>query len=66
MGAVVAAAWWGWSQVVGPTKINDMLGLLVVIGVGVAAYGALLWTMKIEGRDDLAGLWTRFRKKLPS
>ena len=56
---VVAATWWAWTRVFLPTKLMDSLGLMLVITVGVAIYGALLWTLKIEGRDDLAALVRR-------
>jgi hypothetical protein len=35
----------------------------VVIAVGVAVYGAALWVLKIEGRDDLAAIGRRLRAK---
>lgn len=64
MSAVVAAGWWGWTRGVAPTKISDSLGLVLVIAAGVACYGALLWKLKIEGRDDFAAFWKKFRAKL--
>jgi len=30
----------------------------------VAVYGALVWAMRIEGREDLAGLLAKLRAKL--
>ncbi len=44
-------------------RLAQAAGLGVVIGLGVAVYGALLWTMRIEGREDLSALWAKFRSK---
>ena len=63
MGAVVGGAWWGWMQIATGSKWNDAIGLLLTIVLGVSVYGALLWGMKIEGRDDLAAILNRFRRK---
>jgi putative peptidoglycan lipid II flippase len=63
MGAVVGGAWWGWTQFVTLSAWSDAIGLLVVIAIGVAAYGGILWSWKIEGRDDLAAILNRVRRK---
>jgi putative peptidoglycan lipid II flippase len=62
MGVVVGTGWWFWPQPV-ITKFNDALGLAVLIGVGVASYGGLLWLLRIEGRDDLAAMVAKVRAK---
>ncbi len=63
MGAVVGGAWWGWSQFAPAFKWSDAIGLLFVIALGVSVYGGILWGWKIEGRDDLAAVLHRFRRK---
>ena len=63
MGAVVAAGWWGWSQAVPVSKSTDTLGLAGVILAGVAVYGGQLWVFRIEGRDDLAAIFSKIRAK---
>jgi hypothetical protein len=35
-----------------------------LIGAGIAAYGAGLWLLRIEGREELAALLRRARSKL--
>ncbi len=57
MAAVVESSW---------LAIREMHGAHVIavfglIPLGVAIYAAALWLLKIEGRDELAALWTRFR-----
>jgi putative peptidoglycan lipid II flippase len=63
MGAVVAAMWWGWAHVMAATKFHDALGLAIVIATGVTVYAALLWTLKIEGRNDVSALWSKLRTR---
>jgi putative peptidoglycan lipid II flippase len=62
MGAVVTGGWWAWEQFVAGSKLGDVFGLLLIIGVGVAAYGGMLWAFKIEGRDDLSMVLSRRRR----
>lgn len=64
MGAVVAFGWWLWSRQVVAGKMADAVGMLLVIGGGVLVYGALVWGMRIEGRDDLAGVLGKVRARL--
>jgi putative peptidoglycan lipid II flippase len=63
MGTLVGGGWWLWSRVVPVTKLMDCLGLLTMIGSGVAVYAGLLWALKIEGRDDLTAVVTRMRAR---
>ena len=63
MGAMVTAGWWAWSHYAHAGKLADALGLLVLIGVGVLVYAALVWWMRIEGRDDLAAVLGKVRAK---
>lgn len=63
MGAVVAAGWWGWTQFQPPRKTADLPGVLVLVATGVAVYGAAIWALRIEGRDDLAAVWAKVRAK---
>ena len=64
MGVFVAGGWWAWGRIVPPTYWGDALGLLVLIGAGGGSYAGLLWGMRIEGRQDLAAVWTKLRAKL--
>ena len=63
MGLLVAGGWWAWSRFVPPSKVSDALALLVLIVAGVAVYGGMIWGLKIEGRDDLAGIMNKLRRK---
>ena len=64
MAVVVGGGWWVWSQYALAGKLADALGLFVVMGLGVIVYGALVWWMRIEGRDDLAAVLAKLRAKL--
>jgi putative peptidoglycan lipid II flippase len=64
MGAVVAGGWWLWSHYTPERKLAAALGLALLIGLGVGVYGALLWAMRIEGRDDLAAVLAKLRARL--
>jgi len=64
MGAVVAGGWWAWSHALPATKAGDAVGLAVLISAGVASYAALLWALKIEGRDELTAVLAKVRAKL--
>ncbi|MBM3853696.1 MAG: murein biosynthesis integral membrane protein MurJ, partial [Verrucomicrobia bacterium] len=63
MGLAVAAGWAGWSSFLPPSAVADVAGLAVLIAGGVAVYGALVWWMRIEGRDDLAAVLARVRER---
>lgn len=66
MTLVVAGGWWLWSARLPHTRLLDTLGLAVLIGAGVVVYGALAWMLRVEGREELAGMLTRLRAKLGS
>jgi putative peptidoglycan lipid II flippase len=61
MGAVVGAGWWLWTHFLAPTptKFTDAVALVVLIATGVAVYAALMWALKIEGRDEIAAMIAR-------
>jgi putative peptidoglycan lipid II flippase len=63
MGGMVAAGWWAWTRLVSGSKLHDALGLCILIGAGVAAYAGMLWGFKIEGRNDLASVIYKLRRK---
>ena len=64
MGVVV----WGGVQAVEKLpltgKARDLAAVAGLIPVACAVYGALLWGMKIEGREDIEVLLGKFRGKL--
>ena len=63
MGLAVGGGWWLWSHFVSGSKIGDVLGLAVLIAVGVLLYSGLLWALRIEGREELAAMFNKFRSK---
>jgi len=63
MTLVVAAGWWAWLHLMPHSKLVDALGIGVLIGVGVAVYAGLIWSLRVEGREDVAALIKRFRSK---
>ena len=52
-----------WLPLVG--KTHDLAVVLILIPVGAAVYGALLWALKIEGRNELELILNRFRGRRP-
>jgi putative peptidoglycan lipid II flippase len=43
--------------------VRDVVVVLALIPLAAAAYGALLWVMKIEGREELEALLQRWRRR---
>jgi putative peptidoglycan lipid II flippase len=46
-------------RLVPATRLRDIVGLATAIPLGVAVYGAVLWLLKMEGRDELPALGGR-------
>ncbi len=45
-------------------KAQDLVIVAGLIPAACGVYGALLWALKIEGREELTALWTRIRRKV--
>jgi putative peptidoglycan lipid II flippase len=61
MGAGVAAGWRLVQRLgLGP-RWTPAVAVLGLIPAAIAVYGALLWALRIEGREELAALWDRLR-----
>ena len=45
-------------------RIADAVAIFGLIPLGIAVYAAVLWALRIEGRDELAVLVKKFRAKL--
>ncbi|MDE3084176.1 MAG: hypothetical protein KGJ37_03010, partial [Verrucomicrobiota bacterium] len=66
-----AAVWAGWHLVGGmaaeihlfrfKVRVADLAAVLGLIPLGVAIYGAALWLLKIEGRDELKVVLRKLR-----
>lgn len=60
MGGLVAAGWWGWLR--GRGAWGDWMALLALIPAGMVVYGAVLWSLKPTGREELLQLLLRRRR----
>ncbi|OAM87568.1 hypothetical protein AW736_22475 [Termitidicoccus mucosus] len=60
MGALVWGGWRAWAACAGEgSKWADAAGLALMIAAGVAVYGALVWLLRVEDREELAGMVMR-------
>jgi putative peptidoglycan lipid II flippase len=64
MGAVVAAGWRYWRTTYPATDFFDVLGMLLMICLGIVLYVALVWLLRIEGREDVAAVLAKARSRL--
>ena len=64
----MGAAVWGGLKAVGwfalPPAVHDVAVITGLIPVAVMIYGALLWGLRIEGRDELGLLLGKLRDKV--
>ena len=58
MAAVVAGGWWMIREIYGA----DVIAVFGLIPLGVAVYAGVLWSLRIEGREELAALVAKIRK----
>ena len=61
-----AAVWGGWRLIlVGwpGSRTADAIAIFGLIPAGVAVYAAVLWALRIEGRDELAALAAKLRAR---
>jgi putative peptidoglycan lipid II flippase len=65
--AVMGAALWGGVNLVDRLlsvgKVHDLVLVAGLIPVACAVYGALLWILQIEGREELEAMFMKFRGK---
>lgn len=59
MGIAVFAGWSGWVAVAGRGPVALIAGVALSIALGVAVYGAAVWMLRIEGRDEVMALIKR-------
>ena len=64
MGAVVWGGAYGMSQLPLTDKARDLVVVAGLIPAACAVYCALLWGMKIEGREEIQALWDKLRARL--
>ncbi len=65
--ALMGVAVWGGARLAARLpltgKAQDLVIVAGLIPAACAIYGALLWALRIEGREELRALWTRLRRK---
>lgn len=59
MAALVAGGWWMIRDIYGA----DVIAVFGLIPLGVAVYAGVLWALRIEGREELAALVAKMRKR---
>jgi hypothetical protein len=64
MSAVVAGGWWLLQRQDGEDKLTDLLAIFGLIPLGVAVYAVTVLALKIEGREELQGVWKKIRARV--
>ncbi|MDB6167140.1 MAG: integral rane protein MviN [Verrucomicrobia bacterium] len=59
MAVVVALGWQGLRRGLAHARTADAVAIFGLIPIGAAVYGAVLWLLRIEGREELKGLLRR-------
>ncbi len=66
--ALMGLAVWGGAKFVAglslPEKGRDFVAVVGLIPLACALYGAALWALKIEGREELGAVWQKVRGRL--
>ncbi len=66
--AVMGGAVWGGRKLAAglslAPKAHDIVAIAGLIPLAMAVYGALLWLLKIEGREEVALVWAKVRGRL--
>ena len=66
MGALVGGGWWALRTGASGSRAADVIALAALIPFGVALYAAVLWGLRVEGREEFAALaaklTARFRR----
>ena len=61
-----AVVWSGWRVLPAlglSPRLTDWVALVGLIPLGVAAYGLVVWVLKVEGREELEQLVSRWRRR---
>lgn len=64
MSAVVGGGWWALRHGLRAVRVADLLAVFALIPLGVATYAAVLWAVRVEGREEFAALAAKFGGKL--
>ena len=63
MGLVVAGGWYFLRGATEPGRTADVLAVAGLIPLGVLVFAAVLWRLRIEGREELTALYGRFLRR---
>lgn len=63
MGLVIAGGWYALRHSGLSARTVDWAALLALIPLGALAYGAVLWVLKVEGREDMELLFEKFVRR---
>ncbi len=63
MALVVGLAWAGVGRLALSQRWQDAIGIFGLIPAGVTVYAGAIWLLKIEGREELAALLGRLKKR---
>jgi hypothetical protein len=64
MAGVVRATHLVWQRLAPAGLVADAAGLAVTIGFAAGFYVALLWVLRLEGREELAAIGQRLRERI--
>jgi len=54
--AMSGVVWLGWHRLAGTGRSADLLAVFGLIPLGVAVYAVVLWTLRIEGREEFEAM----------
>jgi putative peptidoglycan lipid II flippase len=55
--AMSVAVWLGWHRLAGAGRSADWLAVFGLIPLGVLVYAVVLWTLRIEGREEFEAMF---------
>jgi putative peptidoglycan lipid II flippase len=61
MSVVVGAGWHGVGLLPLTPRLREIVGIFGLIPLGGVVYGAAIWLLRVEGREELTSLWRRRR-----
>jgi putative peptidoglycan lipid II flippase len=64
MSVVVFAGWWALRRGIENVRVADGATIAGLIPVAVIVYGAMLWLVRVEGREDVAAMVGRLRRRV--
>ena len=62
MALAVGIGWHGLDRLPLTQRLRDVIAIFGLIPLGAAVYVAAIWLLRIEGRDELTGIFRRWKK----